>query len=165
MKSEKAPVQLPRSFLSFSLPNICIFLIGRTRTEKIPRWALGGDGTVWLNLVPAWEQWVQKSYRKEMSLAFGANQGKISGRDNKSGATLSVVQDRVVLVGFIHAVVLGVWKRGTCKRRGFGLLFSWRLILIFCLFRNWNFLAPLPVLLHRHTGAKRFPRTCHLVSR
>lgn len=71
---------------------------------------LGGDGTVQLNLVSAWEQWVQKSYCKEMSLAFGDNQSKNSGRDNKSGETVSVVQGQIVLVGFIYVVVLDVWK-------------------------------------------------------
>lgn len=53
---------------------------------------MGGGGTLRLNLVSAWEQWVQKSYRKEMSLTFGNNQSKNSGRDNKSGETVSVVR-------------------------------------------------------------------------
>lgn len=84
--------------------------MGRARTEKIPRWALGGDGTVWPSLVSAWEQWDRKSHRKEMNWAFGADQGKIDGRDNKSGETFTVLQGRLVLVGFFYVVVLDVWE-------------------------------------------------------
>lgn len=38
-------------------------------------------------------------------------------------------------------------------------------ILIFRLFRSWNFSAPLPVLFHTHHDAVGVPRTCHLVPR